>query len=140
MKIELDKIPLDGLRIEAREQVNILDIKGEGIGFNNPIDVSLLVYRAGGTLLINGRIKTSAGLICSRCAKKYTHVLESNNFSFTHNITGTKDIDITPDIREEVIFLLPIKPLCKLDCKGLCPNCGQDLNEKRCSCSYGKKL
>lgn len=139
MKIGLDKIPPDGLRIEAREQVQILDIKGEGIEFNNPIDVSLLVYRTGGTLLINGRLKTCAGLICSRCTKKYTQVLENNNFSFTHDITGMKDIDIIPDIKGEVAILLPIKPLCKLDCKGLCPNCGQDLNEKQCSCNIRKE-
>ena len=39
-------------------------------------------------------------------------------------------IDLTPLIREEVILATPQAPLCRPDCKGLCPQCGLDLNEK----------
>jgi uncharacterized protein len=38
-------------------------------------------------------------------------------------------IDLTPLIREEVILATPPAPLCRPDCKGLCPDCGKDLNE-----------
>jgi uncharacterized protein len=38
-------------------------------------------------------------------------------------------IDLTPLIREEVILAMPLAPLCRPDCKGLCPVCGRDLNE-----------
>ena len=38
-------------------------------------------------------------------------------------------IDLAPLLREEVILATPIAPLCRLDCKGLCPVCGLDLNE-----------
>ncbi len=43
-------------------------------------------------------------------------------------------LDIMPQINESVYTLLPTKILCKEDCKGLCPNCGKDLNEGPCSC------
>jgi len=39
-------------------------------------------------------------------------------------------IDLTPLLREEVIFATPQAPLCRPDCKGLCPTCGIDLNER----------
>lgn len=39
-------------------------------------------------------------------------------------------IDLTPLIREEVILATPISVLCRPDCKGLCPECGADLNER----------
>jgi uncharacterized protein len=39
-------------------------------------------------------------------------------------------IDLTPLIREEVILATPVAPLCRPDCKGLCPECGADLNER----------
>jgi uncharacterized protein len=39
-------------------------------------------------------------------------------------------IDLTPLIREEIILATPLAPLCRPDCKGLCPHCGLDLNEK----------
>lgn len=39
-------------------------------------------------------------------------------------------IDLTPLLREEVILATPQAPLCRPDCRGLCPQCGLDLNEK----------
>lgn len=38
-------------------------------------------------------------------------------------------VDLTPLIREEVILATPVAPLCRPDCRGLCPVCGLDLNE-----------
>lgn len=42
--------------------------------------------------------------------------------------------DSRPLILEQVELGLPMKPLCREDCAGLCPQCGQDLNEGRCGC------
>jgi uncharacterized protein len=43
-----------------------------------------------------------------------------------------KTIDLDPIVREQVLLALPVSVLCKEDCKGLCPECGQDLNEREC--------
>src|SRR4029077_12174807 len=43
-----------------------------------------------------------------------------------------KTIDLDPIVREQVLLALPLSVLCKEDCKGLCPECGQDLNEREC--------
>ena len=42
-------------------------------------------------------------------------------------------INLRPLIREYMLLDIPIKPLCKLDCKGLCPICGENLNEGSCN-------
>lgn len=128
MRIDLKKIPPDGLKLEVTEQVEILNI-------NKPVDVLVFINRTGNTLLINGDIKAKVDSICSRCLKPFIQLLENNDFNMDYDITGQLEIDITPNIREEILVLLPIKPLCKKNCKGLCPSCGQDLNEKHCSCS-----
>lgn len=135
MKIDLRNIPPEGLRIEADEPVRILDIKVPGIEFKEPVNVSILVNRTGNTLLANGEVKTNVSLACSRCLKKIKKLLENRSFSITRDVSGQTEVDLTPDIREEIVLSLPVKPLCKEDCKGLCPICGQDLNEKKCSCS-----
>lgn len=44
------------------------------------------------------------------------------------------DIDLTDVLNEMVILNHPIKMLCKEDCKGICPNCGTDLNKNDCQC------
>ena len=46
-----------------------------------------------------------------------------------------RTLDIMPQITESIYTLIPVKILCKEDCAGLCPNCGADLNEGKCSCS-----
>jgi uncharacterized protein len=40
-------------------------------------------------------------------------------------------------LREQVLLSLPLKTLCKPDCKGLCPRCGADRNRQPCSCDMG---
>jgi len=41
-------------------------------------------------------------------------------------------IDLSPLVREYMLLDIPIKPLCSTDCKGLCPVCGENLNETQC--------
>lgn len=45
-----------------------------------------------------------------------------------------KQIDLDPIVREQVLLALPMDTLCKEDCKGLCAQCGQNLNEAQCKC------
>ena len=45
-----------------------------------------------------------------------------------------KEIDLKPAVREQVLLQIPGSPLCREDCKGLCPKCGKDLNEGDCGC------
>ena len=45
-----------------------------------------------------------------------------------------REIDFTDILNEMVILNLPIKNLCKEDCKGICAGCGADLNENKCQC------
>ena len=44
-------------------------------------------------------------------------------------------IDITKDVRDYSLLAIPMKKLCKEDCKGLCAKCGKNLNEGNCNCS-----
>jgi uncharacterized protein len=43
-------------------------------------------------------------------------------------------IDLDPIVREQVLLALPMRVICRDDCKGLCPSCGQDLNVEKCAC------
>jgi uncharacterized protein len=45
-----------------------------------------------------------------------------------------KVIDLDPLVREQLVLSLPAYPVCRDDCKGLCPVCGGDLNERECGC------
>lgn len=45
-----------------------------------------------------------------------------------------KHIDLDPIVREQVLLAVPMNAVCREDCKGLCPSCGQNLNEGKCGC------
>ena len=47
---------------------------------------------------------------------------------------GGKEVDLAPAVREQILLQIPSSPLCREDCRGLCPRCGSDLNERDCGC------
>lgn len=49
-------------------------------------------------------------------------------------VAETGFLDLAPLLREELLLSAPMRPLCRPDCKGLCPNCGQNWNEGPCDC------
>jgi uncharacterized protein len=46
-------------------------------------------------------------------------------------------IDLSPIVRDLSLLDLPMQPICRPDCRGLCPECGQNLNEGECDCDRG---
>ena len=49
-------------------------------------------------------------------------------------------VDVTPAVREELFLVVPEFVLCREDCRGLCPRCGQDLNSGPCGCAPSPDL
>lgn len=94
-------------------------------------------------ILLQADFHATTELECVRCL---TDFQQSLNFTFTElyafsqrYITDsgllmpeTGIIDLTPILREYILLEIPISPLCRLDCKGLCPICGNNLNESTC--------
>lgn len=84
-------------------------------------------------------------VICSRCALKFTLPFSSSTvksikrhddgtFEDVIYVDGGYCFDIAQEARAQIYFEFPAKPLCREDCKGLCPVCGCDLNAGSCSC------
>jgi uncharacterized protein len=48
---------------------------------------------------------------------------------------GGEEIDLSPLVQEQIILALPTRPLCRESCKGLCPQCGANLNVQTCACT-----
>jgi uncharacterized protein len=95
-------------------------------------------------------ISTLAEYHCDRCLAEYQkdfiesiellfHIgskeIETEEEDVISISPDVKEIDITPYIEESLILAVPMKLLCKEDCKGICPGCGVDLNFEKCHCS-----
>jgi uncharacterized protein len=97
-------------------------------------------------ILVQGSLNTALDGECSRCLNAITIpitlAIEELFVQISHHkasdtgfvIHEDAILDLTPLLREEIIINTPLAPLCKPDCAGLCPECGQNLNEGQCDC------
>ena len=128
LSFELEPFEFEGEEIRAIEKVYV---EGVAISENDVI-------------VINASIKTKLKLNCSRCLDTFIYPIDIDiEERFTNDIDLQQDgtmfvegdsLDITEIIENCIISTLPIKRLCKDDCKGLCPECGVNKNVENCSC------
>ena len=105
-------------------------------------------------ILVQGRLHAQMQVSCARCLEPVAVPLEitvEEVFSPTIDIFNGKSItpeeedralwidehhilDLSEVVRQDVLLAAPISVICRVDCRGLCPNCGQDLNQGKCSC------
>lgn len=94
-------------------------------------------------LLLQGEFRGEKGEECVRCLSNFWQYLETSfNELYAFDQRSETDsglvvpeggnIDLAPLIREYLLIEVPINPMCRPDCKGLCPICGENLNENTC--------
>ena len=128
LSFELEPFEFEGEEIRAIEKVCV---EGVAISENDVI-------------VINASIKTKLKLNCSRCLDAFIYPIDIDiEERFTNNkeleneeimFVDGDTLDITEIIENSIISTLPIKRLCKEDCKGLCSQCGANKNIENCSC------
>lgn len=136
MIIEVPKIRPDGEWCEGDEPYSLLDLEGErAIRLSRPIHYKFWVQPVSDKLVVKGDLALPVELECGRCADFYSTILAVSSFLRAYDISGAVEtVDVTPDIREDILLQLPTFPVCRPDCKGLCPQCGHNLNRGKCSC------
>ncbi len=107
----------------------------KSIRINGPVICDFFVYLAVWELIVKGSVSVDVELMCVRCNIFFSTNARNDAFLRSYAITrSTESVDMTEDIREAALLLLPNFPLCGNDCKGLCPQCGCNLNTQTCSC------
>ena len=117
----------------------------------NDLEVDFLcgtirVTRVQGGLLVQGTVESRLGLECVRCLEAFAFPI-TLDLEETFRLPGASPradtlyavdangwLDLTPLLREQGWLAIPMKPLCRQDCQGLCPLCGADLNLTSCTC------
>jgi uncharacterized protein len=132
--VEIQKIPSEGMKLKGFLPSEELSLDCEGVAPSGPLEYDLAVEMASRELIVRGRLKLPLELVCSRCVKTFGHEIRVPRYVFTRTVAEREIIDLTESVREDIIIALPLKPLCRDACKGLCPRCGRDRNLERCSC------
>jgi uncharacterized protein len=131
VKIKINDIPKDGLTIEEKHSASELDLARDDLKFVTPIALTVYINRDKEEAYAHVSAAGKIEAVCSRCLSSYT-VDFKRDFDFSYDLRGKAVLDLTDDIRSEIILEYPVKPLCKEGCKGLCQICGKNLNEGSC--------
>jgi uncharacterized protein len=131
------------LHLEVNEY-NFYD-GSETIQLLEPVKLNGTLAKVGDILTLNCTVHTVLELNCSRCLEKFRYSVDMTiEEEFTNSEKASKDddvifidsdtIDITEILENNIILTLPIKRLCNENCKGLCQQCGTNLNLSTCKC------
>jgi uncharacterized protein len=131
MKIQVNRIPPEGLHEEASYDPAPLDMGRLDIALREPIQVKAFIVKADPEVVVTAEIRCPLQLTCARCLAEFASTVTADAV-FSYPATETDVIDITEDVRQEIILAYPMIPVCRPDCKGLCRVCGQDLNTHPC--------
>lgn len=150
MRVRVAEIPEEGLRIEGVD------------AFEHPFqdstwaldDVSLAVEKDGDAVFVHGSLSATVPQVCGRCLQPFdvtvspeveTRFVPSPRGRGEENELGRDDLetdvydngvlDLGALLETETSLALPMKPLCRDDCRGLCPVCGGNRNTTTCGCS-----
>jgi len=121
---EFDKVKLDDLELQ--------NLTG-----------SVMIGRTPQGLIVQGKFSADTKLECVRCLREFNFSLNwdiTDLYAFNKKSVSESEllvpddahIDLAPLIREYALLEIPISPLHSPDCKGLCPECGEDLNIRDC--------
>lgn len=112
-----------------------------------PVEVEVEVAQLGDVFYLQGEGNTIAQLSCSRCLEPYTAKMrfQLEETLVERPLTAEEEeadliqirdhvIELAPIVESALILSLPYTPLCRDECRGICPHCGTDRNARACSC------
>ena len=131
MKIHVNRVPFEGLREEAAYDPKTLDLERFDVHLDEPIAVSSFITKDDEELVVQAEIRCVLGFSCARCIEVFRLPLQTAA-TLSYHVKPTDVIDITQDIRQEILLAFPMIPVCQETCRGLCRLCGQNLNVAPC--------
>ena len=132
MKIYVSRIPEEGLKDHASYDPAAMDMDREDIRLREPFEVEAVMSVADRELVVNVDIRCPVHPVCARCLEEFDSTVTARTL-FTYQVHPTDIVDITDDVRQEIVLAYPMVPICRPDCKGLCRTCGHNLNRAACS-------
>jgi len=136
MKILVARVPEEGASYEGQDPAAIMQIENDPlVRKTGDVRYELYAQRVSDELVVRGTLATELELQCARCSEFFSTTVTVSDFLRAYPAPkGTDSVDITGDLREEILLHVPGFSVCSEDCKGMCPQCGVDLNKGSCAC------
>lgn len=124
------------------------------LGLDGPLSVRARVSKAVDKILVRGTIRGGVRIRCDRCLEPFRREMESQfqvylvvpkqradqeeiellDEDMEVDFVKGDAVDLSDIVREQIYLSLPMRSVCKESCRGLCPMCGTNLNERYCQC------
>ena len=131
MKIHVNRVPETGLTEHAVYDPQPLDMERADVRLAKPFEVDAAISLIDSELVVKADIHAQLTCLCARCLEEFAQPVELDGI-FSYSVKPTDVVDITDDVRQEIILAYPMIPHCSRDCKGLCAVCGKNLNRESC--------
>lgn len=130
MKIKISEIPEEGLTVSEDVDPAGMELQTRELRFVRPLRLSATFRREQQTVLAGVRVDGETEQTCARCLEPCARPYD-NAFDLDYEVREDPFLDITDDVRQEILLSYPVRFLCREDCLGLCPRCGANLNESK---------
>ncbi len=137
----------DGYSAPIEYLLDLSDIEFYGVfPLKKPVEISGELFNKAGVVYLSIHCKAFYEAPCDRCASEaMAEIIADNDYILAtemqnddnDNILLVEDMKLDLDelCRNDVLLHIPMKHLCRHDCKGVCPSCGKNLNNDRCKCN-----
>lgn len=152
MLVRFDEIPESGKRFEIEDESWFPDKEIEKKG---PVRAEIILERKGRRVFLEGTMNAELVIYCDRCLEPYVYqapneiravfeLMENSLHSKAEHSLSRNEmdtillkvpaIDVFDFLKQHVVLNVPLKSICRPDCKGLCAGCGANLNICKCQC------
>lgn len=152
--MELDLLTLfscDGKKVQFDDEISVSPLPGDDFKVCTPVKFKGTAQNIGGTVEIFGDASVTLKFVCDRCTEEYEEVFEfpvKESYKKSDKDSGSSAeenpdityientiVDLADIVYTNMYINIPSKHLCDEDCKGLCSECGANLNKCDCGCS-----
>jgi uncharacterized protein len=138
IKFSVSRVEKEPVFLEGSEPSEFWGLpEGDTYSSDTPVTYELQARAVAGAILVTGSVKGSVNARCGRCLEDITLEISSGEIELYYAKADISDeeLDITADLRDELLIELPMNPVCSEECQGLCPVCGTNRNQSSCSCT-----
>jgi uncharacterized protein len=135
MKVHQNQIPIEGLHLEGEDPAAILELNDPSIEPRGPVKWSVDIGLADGGLFATGKLEIDLEMECVACLRKFTFPLRVEDFATQVELKGHETVDLTDQMREDILLALPPYPHCDWNgqnvCKGAMRESKENLGESQ---------
>jgi uncharacterized protein len=129
MKVHLNQIPADGLHLEGEEPAAILELDDPRVQPRGGVRWALDIGLSDGGLFATGKLAVDLGLECVACLRKFTYPLRVEDFATQIDLKGPETVDLTDQMREDILLALPPYPHCDWNGQNACKGAMRESTE-----------